>query len=552
MMQRQWWREGIVYQVYPRSFMDGNGDGIGDLPGLISRLDHLQWLGVTIVWINPVYRSPNHDNGYDVSDYLAIAPEFGTLDDWRALRDGLHARGMRLVMDLVVNHSSNEHPWFCESRKRDSAKRDWYLWRPPAGAGGPPNSWRAVFGGSAWHFDEASGEYYLGLFSRWQPDLNWRSPALREAVFAMMRQWLDLGVDGFRMDVINMIAKDPAWLDGDPEPGASPPGEAFMNRTDAHEWLVQMRREVFAGREVMTVGECPGAQPDDAVLFTSPERSELDMIFQFEHVGLDQMGSKWQTKPLDLLALKRSLGRWQTALDGRGWNSLYLMNHDQPRSVSRFGDDGIWREESAKLLLTLNLSLQGTPFLYQGEEIGMKNCPFASIDDYRDIESLAHAEEARASGESDAEILAALHRMSRDNSRTPMQWSAEPNAGFTTGTPWIALNPDWHGINVEAAREDPNSILHYLRRLIAVRQAHPGLIHGRYAPVDEENPRVFAYLREHETGSFLVALNFGEREAGFALPAGLAGALSPLIGNYPAPADPASLRPWEAAIWKLG
>lgn len=549
MNEKKWWKEGVVYQVYPRSFMDGNGDGVGDIPGLLSRLDYLAWLGVTILWINPVYRSPNHDNGYDVSDYLAIAPEFGSFADWCALRDGLHQRGMRLVMDLVVNHSSSEHPWFLESRaSKTSPKRDWYLWRKGSADGGPPNAWGSVFGGPAWNLDEASGEYYLGLFSRWQPDLNWCSPALREAVHSMMRHWLDLGVDGFRMDVINMIAKDEAWLDGDPAPGASAPEAAFMNRPELHSWLQQMRREVLAGRDVMMVGECPGTQPEEARLFTDPERGELDMIFQFEHVGLDQDGSKWKPKPLTLLSLKRSLGRWQTALEGRGWNSLYLMNHDQPRSVSRFGNDGAWRKESAKLLLTLNLTLQGTPFIYQGEEIGMRNCPFASLGDYRDIESLSFAEQARAEGMEDQEILVRLHAMSRDNSRTPMPWSAEPQAGFTSGEPWIALNPDWPVVNVEAARQDPDSILHYLRRLIALRRTHPVLIHGRFLAVDEDNPHVFAYLRKHASGCYLVALNFGDQTAAFSVPEG---ERTLLLGNYPHEADPAALCPWESAVWTL-
>ncbi|MGY1778361.1 alpha-glucosidase [Geodermatophilus sp. SYSU D00804] len=453
-----WWTRAVVYQVYPRSFQDSDGDGIGDLGGVLQRLDHLADLGVDVVWLSPVYPSPQADNGYDISDYQDVDPLFGTLEQLDELVAELHARGVKLVMDLVVNHTSDEHPWFVESRSSpDSPKRDWYWWRPPRAGlapgdpGAEPTNWHGFFSGSTWELDEASGEYYLHLFDRRQPDLNWENPEVRQAVYAMMRWWLDRGVDGFRMDVINLISKD-VGPDGELHDGPPLPGLPYGDATASvvcgpriHEFLQEMHREVFTDRreQLLLVGETPGATVEDALLFTDPARGELDMVFQFEHVGLDFEGSKFHPRPLRMRDLKASFGRWQTGLADVGWNSLYWDNHDQPRAVSRFGDDSPrHRRDSATCLATLLHLHRGTPYVYQGEEIGMANFPFTDLAQFRDVESINHQVQAVAHGADPDEVFAALRRMSRDNARTPVQWDASPSAGFTTGTPWLEVNPD--------------------------------------------------------------------------------------------------------------
>jgi oligo-1,6-glucosidase len=436
-----WFKSAVVYQIYPRSFADSDGDGIGDLGGIAAHLDHLAELGVDVVWLSPVYPSPQDDAGYDISDYQDIEPVFGTLAQFDELLAGVHARGMKLIMDLVVNHTSDEHAWFVESRSsKDSPKRDWYWWRSEI-----PNDWRSFFSGLAWELDETTGEYYLHLFSRKQPDLNWENPEVRSAVYEMMRWWLDRGVDGFRMDVINLISKPPGL----------PSGNSFALNAHGprlHEFVQEMHREVFAGRNgLLTVGEMPGVTLEEAQLFTDPAREEIDMVFQFEHVQLDQgPTSKWDIRPLKLLDLKRSLGRWQEGLAETGWNSLYWNNHDQPRAVSRFGDDGEHRVAAAKMLGTVLHLHRGTPYVYQGEELGMTNAPWATIDDFRDIESLNHYREAVAEGQSPDDVLRALRTMGRDNARTPVQWTPGPHAGFTTGEPWLPVNPNHTTINAEA------------------------------------------------------------------------------------------------------
>ena len=447
MISGMWWKSAVVYQIYPRSFADSNGDGIGDLPGILDRLDYLSALGVDVLWLSPVYPSPQDDNGYDISDYQDVDPVFGTLADFDALLAAVHERGMKLVMDLVVNHTSDEHPWFEESRaSRDSPKRDWYWWRPE-----PANDWSSFFSGSVWEPDPATGEHYLHLFSRKQPDLNWENPEVREAIYSMMRWWLDRGVDGFRMDVINFISKDPGL-------------EYYESGPRIHEFLQEMHREVFAGRDgLLTVGEMPGVTLEHAQRYTDPANGEVDMVFQFEHVDIDHGASKWEVHPLRLTDLKRSFGRWQRGLAERGWNSLYWNNHDQPRIVSRFGDDGAYRVRSAKLLGTVLHLHRGTPYVYQGEELGMTNAPFARIDDFRDIESLNHYAERVAAGRDPAAVLDTMRAMSRDNARTPMQWDASPHAGFTTGTPWIPVNPNHAEINAAAAVADPDSVFHHYR-----------------------------------------------------------------------------------------
>ena len=507
-----WFQRAVVYQIYPRSFADSNGDGIGDLRGIIGRLDYLQRLGVDVVWLSPIYTSPQDDNGYDISDYRNVDPLFGTLEELRELTDGLHARGMKLVMDLVVNHTSDEHPWFVESRSsKENPKRDWYWWRPPRDVGAAPSprrtaaeptNWGSAFSGPAWEFDQTTGEYYLHIFSKKQPDLNWENPEVRAAVYEMMNWWLDRGVDGFRMDVINFISKDTSLPDGPVADGklfgdGSP---FYIDGPRMHEFLQEMHREVFANRtgELLTVGEMPGVTVDDAILYTDPARAEVDMVFQFEHVALDQEeGDKWRPKKLLLTELKQTLGRWQEGLAETGWNSLYWGNHDQARAVSRFGDDSPrYRELSAKMLAGVLHLHRGTPYVYQGEELGMTNMTFGAISDYRDIEVLNHHREATTHlGHTDAEVLAALAPLNRDNARTPVQWDASRHAGFTTGAPWIAVNPNANHINAAAQVDDPDSVYSFYRQVIALRHAEPVVSHGNFTMLLPDDPHVYAFTR---------------------------------------------------------
>jgi oligo-1,6-glucosidase len=525
-----WWQSAVVYQIYPRSFADSDGDGIGDLPGIASRLDYLAELGIDVLWLSPIYPSPQDDNGYDISDYQDVDPAFGTLADFDALLASVHERGMKLVMDLVVNHTSDEHPWFVESRSsRDNPKRDWYWWRPE------PTNWRSFFSGPTWELDDATGEYYLHLFSRKQPDLNWENPEVRQAIYSMMRWWLDRGVDGFRMDVINMISKDTSLPDA-PGGDGSP---YYMCGPRIHEFLQEMHREVFAGRDtrLLTVGEMPGVTLENAKLFTDPARGELDMVFGFEHVGLDHGASKWDVHRLRLRDLKESFGRWQEGLAEKGWNSLYWNNHDQPRVVSRFGDDGEHRVQAAKMLGTVLHLHRGTPYVYQGEELGMTNFPFASIDEFRDIESLRYFAEA---GE---EALPALRAASRDNARTPMQWDASEHAGFTRGEPWLAVNPNHVEINAEAARADPDSVFHHYRALIELRHSEPAVAHGDFTMLLEDDERVYAFTRGYRDVELLVLGNFSGEHVTVDLP-GWADA-EVVIGE---PGD--GLRAWEGRAYR--
>lgn len=564
-MEPSWWKSAVVYQIYPRSFADSDGDGIGDLRGIVGRLDHLADLGVDVIWLSPIYPSPQDDNGYDISDYRDVEPVFGTLSDFDELLVAVHDRGMRLVMDLVVNHTSDEHPWFVESRSDPAGpRRDWYWWRParpglPAGSpGAEPTNWGSFFSGPAWEFDPASGEYYLHLFSRKQPDLNWENPAVRHAVYDMMSWWLDRGVDGFRMDVINMISKDTSLPDGAVTHGVLGDGSPhFQCGPRIHEFLQEMHEQVFAGRpgRLLTVGEMPGVTVDEAVLFTDPDRHEVDMVFQFEHVSLDQgPGGKWDLQPLRLLDLKASLGRWQAGLADRGWNSLYWDNHDQPRAVSRFGDDGRHRVESAKLLATVLHLHRGTPYIYQGEEIGMTNAPFAGPDDFRDIESINHYRSAVAAGADPASVLVALRRQSRDNARTPMQWDGGPGAGFTTGRPWIAINPNHVEINAAAQAGDPDSVLAHYRAVIALRHTEPAVAHGDFTMLLPDDPVVYSFTRRFESTTLLVVANFSGEPAAAPVPEESEWAAADLVlGNYPeAPgaAGAIRLRPWEARVYR--
>jgi oligo-1,6-glucosidase len=549
-MPEPWWKSAVVYQIYPRSFADSDGDGIGDLGGIRAHLDHLEALGAGILWLSPIYPSPQDDNGYDISDYRDIDPTFGTLAGFDELLADLHARGMRLIMDLVVNHTSDEHPWFVESRSsKDNPKRDWYWWRKE------PNNWTSAFSGSAWELDEATGEHYLHVFSRKQPDLNWENPEVRAAVYSMMNWWLDRGVDGFRMDVINFISKNPALPDGAVGDDAwrRAGGEHYISGPRIHEFLQEMHREVFAGRDaLLNVGEMPGVTIEEAKLFTDPARDELDMVFQFEHVNLDQHGTKWDSFPLDLRDLKRSFGRWQEGLAETGWNSLYWNNHDQPRIVSRWGDDGEHRVRSAKLLGTLLHLHRGTPYVYQGEELGMTNVPFDSIEAFRDIESLNHYAEAVAAGEDPEAVLASMRPMSRDNARTPMQWDGSEHAGFTSGEPWIPVNPNHTEINAEAAVADPESVFHHYRRLIELRHTEPAVAHGDFTMLLEDDPRVYAYTRSFEGTELLVVVNVsGEAASGAAIPDAEAWAAAELVLTNAEP-EPRGLElgPWEARVYR--
>ena len=562
-----WWTESVVYQIYPRSFADSDGDGIGDLRGIIGKLDYLATLGVDVLWLSPVYPSPQDDNGYDISDYTGIEPTFGTLADFDELLAGLHQRGMKLVMDLVVNHTSDEHPWFVESRSdTTNPKRDWYWWRParpgmtPGAPGAEPTNWTSFFSGSAWQWDESTGEYYLHLFSRKQPDLNWENPQVRAAVYEMMRWWLDRGVDGFRMDVINMISKDTALPDGSTIHGGllGDGSPHFLCGPRIHDFLQEMHADVFAGRDkvLLTVGEMPGVTIDEAVLFTDPTRREVDMVFQFEHVSLDSgPRGKWDVRPLQLVDLKASLGRWQAGLAATGWNSLYWDNHDQPRAVSRFGDDGEFRVVSAKMLATVLHLHRGTPYVYQGEELGMTNMPFDDPSEFRDIESINFYAAAVAAGEDSDEVLAALRVRSRDNARTPMQWDTTAGAGFTDGTPWIDVNPNFRTINAAAQVADPNSVYAHYRAVIALRRSDPVVAHGDFTMLLADDPQVYAFTRSFGGSSLLVLGNFSSTPARAAVPdeAAWAGAQW-VLGNYPEPAATAvlELRPWESRIYRRG
>ena len=565
------WRQWVVYQVYPRSFADSTGDGVGDLRGVLAHLNHLRRLGVDMVWLSPVYRSPMDDNGYDISDYQDVDPLFGTLADLDELINALHARGMRLVMDLVVNHTSDEHPWFAESRSsRDNPKRDWYWWRDarpgttPGTPGAEPTNWESHFSGPTWTWDEHTGQYYLHIFSPKQPDLNWENPEVRQAVYAMMRWWLNRGVDGFRMDVINMISKDTSLPDTVPRSGSryGPGDQYFSCGPRNHEFLQEMYREVFAGRNtgaahVLTVGEMPGVTIPQALLFTEPGRHELDMVFQFEHVQLDIGADKFHLRPLHLPDLKASLAAWQAGLAGRGWNSLYWGNHDQPRAVSRFGDDGVHRVASAKTLATVLHLHQGTPYVYQGDELGMANAPFAAIGDFRDIETLNYYAQAAARGDVDlATLLAAILKMGRDQARTPIQWDASANAGFTTGTPWIAVNPDYVTVNAAAQVGQPGSAFEHYRRLIELRHTDPVVTDGDFELLLPDHPAIWAFLRRGPDTELLVAANFSADVAAAALPLGgdwadAAVVLTNLPDQDPLEAPPdLKLRAWESVIWR--
>ena len=549
----QWWKKSVVYQIYPRSFNDSNGDGIGDIQGIIEKLDYLKLLGVDVVWLSPIYDSPNDDNGYDIRDYQTIMEEFGTMADFDQMLKEIHKRDMKLVMDLVVNHTSDEHEWFAQSKKsKDNPYRDYYIWRE-GNNGKEPNNWGSFFSGSAWDYDEATNEYYLHLFSKKQPDLNWENPKLREEVYDMMKYWLDKGIDGFRMDVINMISKQPGLPDGVQGEGQLyGDGSPYnMNGPRIHEFLQEMNQEVLSKYPIMTVGEMPGTTPDDAILYTNPDRNEVNMIFTFEHMDLDSApGGKWNLKPLNLVDLKENLTKWQTALHNKGWNSLYWNNHDQPRIVSRFGNDQEYRVKSAKMLATCLHFMQGTPYIYQGEEIGMTNVEFASLEDYRDIETINMYHERKSLGYTHEEIMTSIYAKGRDNARTPVQWDDTQHGGFTSGTPWIKTNPRYKEINVKNAIEDPQSIFYFYQKLISLRKEMDIIVEGDFQLLAKNHPTLFAYERKWKNESLLVLCNFSanelvmEEELTCRIPE-----YKVLLSNYEA-GNPAVLRPYEAVVLK--
>jgi oligo-1,6-glucosidase len=545
-----WWKNAVVYQVYPRSFADSDGDGIGDLGGVLAKLDYLADLGVDVIWLCPIYRSPHDDNGYDISDYRSVDPIFGDLATFDRLLAAAHGRGMKVILDVVVNHTSDEHPWFDSARSgKDDPYRDWYHWSAPAADGGPPNNWGSFFSGSAWTLDASSGEYYLHLFSEKQPDLNWENPAVRSAIHDMLRWWLDRGVDGFRMDVISFLSKRPGYPDAPAEDGASYGGTEFWwgSGPRIHEYLHELRQEVFAGREdvLLTVGETPGVSLEQAQAFTDPAANELDMVFQFEHVQLDQGATKWDLRPVPLVTLKRVLERWQTGI-GSGWNSLYWNNHDQVRAVSRFGDDDEYRERSAKTLATVLHLHRGTPYVFQGEELGMTNAHFSDIGSYRDIESLRHYAEQIDGGADPHEVLRGLEAKSRDNSRTPMQWDDTENAGFTRGTPWIAVNANHRRINAQAQLADPDSVLAHYRKLIRLRHQEPILTHGDFTLLLPEHPELWAFTRTLGSEQLVVVANVSGAVVDIPALEELAGPpIEPVLGRLPVAAR---LDPWESFV----
>ncbi len=540
MVKEKWWKSSVVYQIYPRSFCDSNGDGIGDINGIRSKLWYLKELGIDVIWLSPVYASPNADNGYDISDYYGISPEYGSMEDMKDLIRECENCGIRILMDLVVNHTSDEHPWFVEAKKsKDNPYRDYYIWREGT-KGSPPNELESCFGGNAWEYSEETGEYYLHFYHKKQPDLNWENEAMRKEIWKMMNFWIDMGVGGFRMDVIDVIGKIPDQ-------------EIKENGPKLHEYLQEMNRETFGGKDLMTVGECWGADIENGSLYSDPERKELDMIFQFEQMLLDQVPGKqkWDLKPLELKQLKQAFAKWQKALEGKGWNSLFWNSHDLPRIVSRWGNDKEYRVESAKMLATVLHGMKGTPYIYQGEEIGMTNYPFSGIEDFFDVESVNMYRERKQMGYPEEEIIKSLCTKSRDNARTPMQWDNSPSAGFTEGTPWCRVNPNYTKINAEETLKDQNSIFHYYKKLIRLRKEEPILIYGTFELFCPEDEHIFAYTREWKGKKWLVVGNFYEKSACF----DYHGKGRTLLSNYEQASETRleqmKLRPYEATIYEI-
>ena len=551
-MKKAWWKEAVVYQIYPRSFCDSNGDGIGDLNGITSKLDYLKELGIDVIWLSPVYKSPNDDNGYDISDYEDIMTEFGTMDDFDKMLAAAHERGIKIVMDLVVNHTSDEHPWFVESRSsKDNEKRDYYIWKEGKD-GKEPTNWGSAFSGPAWKYDEKTDMYYLHLFSVKQPDLNWENPKVRKEVFDMMTRWCEKGIDGFRMDVISLISKPEGYPDAKVV-GLYGDMGICANGPKVHDYLKEMNEKVLSKFDIMTVGETAGVTLEEAKKYANTDGSELNMVFQFEHMDLDGGEKfKWSTKPMPLVPLKENLSKWQKGLDGVAWNSLYFCNHDQPRIVSRLGDESdAYRELSAKCIATCLHMMQGTPYVYQGEELGMTNTVFNSVDDFRDLESVNAYRELVESGlYTDEDMFPKIAHKSRDNARTPMQWDTSENAGFTTGTPWIAVNPNYKKINVADQLKREDSVFHYYQKLIRLRKENEIIVYGNYELLLPEDENIFAYTRTLDNQKLLVVCNFSKSEQKFDF-SGYENA-KVLISNYNRDArEDGILKPYEATVLLL-
>lgn len=556
-LNKAWWKEAVVYQIYPRSFMDSNGDGIGDINGITEKLEYLQELGIDVIWLSPVYQSPNDDNGYDISDYQAIMTEFGTMEDFDRMLSRAHELGIKIMMDLVVNHTSDEHAWFVESKKSvDNPYRDFYIWRKGKEDGSEPNNWGSCFSGSAWKYDPQTDMYFLHLFSKKQPDLNWDNPDVREHVFDMMNWWCEKGIDGFRMDVISLISKPEGLPDGVPgENGYADSGCA--NGPHVHEYLKEMNKKVLSHYNLITVGEASGVTLEEAKKYASADGSELNMVFQFEHVGSGPEGNnrfgKWDSHKMSLPVWKKILSKWQTGLEGKAWNSLFLANHDQPRSVSWFGNDSAeYREISAKMLATCLHMMQGTPYVYQGEELGMCNAYFDKLEDYRDIESLnAYKELTETCGVSHEEMMGYLKRISRDNARTAMQWDDSANAGFTTGTPWIKVNSNYKTVNAKQQTTDPDSVFSYYKELIRLRHENDIIVYGEYELLEPQNEELFIYTRTWNNEQLMVLCNFTDKDV--VIPAAVMAQIPAdaqiLISNHVGNLE-AVLRPYEARVYR--
>ena len=550
-MKHTWWKEAVAYQVYPRSFMDSNGDGIGDLQGMISKLDYLKDLGIDVIWICPMYKSPNDDNGYDISDYQDIMDEFGTMEDFDQLLKETHKRGMKLIIDLVINHTSDEHAWFLESREsKDSPKRDWYIWRDGKD-GAEPNNWESIFGGSAWEYDETTDQYFLHIFSRKQPDLNWENKEVRTALYDMINWWLDKGIDGFRVDAISHIKKEDGLNDM-----PNPEGLQYVSSFDKHmnvdgiqAYLEELKKETFSKYDIMTVGEANGVSIEEADLWVGEEQGKFNMVFQFEHLDL------WDSekKALDLDKLKKTFTRWQKGLEGHGWNALFIENHDKARIVSTWGNDKEYWRESATALASMYFLMQGTPFIYQGQEIGMTNVQFPSIEDYDDVAIKNLYKIRREAGVSHEEIMDFIWATSRDNSRTPMQWSAEQNAGFTTGHPWLGMNPNYSTINVEQQLADPDSILHFYKTMIKMKKDHDIFTYGTYDLILENNSQIYAYTRTLDEQQAIVISNLSEENAEFAYDSFPLDSNKLLLSNHEVdqhgPVTAFTLKPYETRVY---
>ena len=553
-MEKRWWKESVVYQIYPRSFCDSNGDGIGDLNGITGKLDYLKELGIDVIWLSPVYKSPNDDNGYDISDYQAIMDEFGTMEDFDRMLATAHEKGIKIMMDLVVNHTSDEHKWFIESRKStDNPYRDYYIWRPAKEDGSLPNNWGSCFSGPAWEYDKTTDMYFLHLFSKKQPDLNWDNPAVRQEVFDMMNWWLKKGVDGFRMDVISLISKEPGLPDKEPGINGYATFNVSANGPHVHEYLQEMRQKALNNADTITVGECSGVTLEEAKKYARSDEKELNMVFQFEHMDVDsdEKAGKWTTRKMDLRNLKKILTRWQKGLQDIAWNSLYWENHDQPRSVSRFGNDSDeYREISTKMLATCIHMMQGTPYVYQGEELGMTNCPFNTLDNFRDLESINAFHELTEQGKmTEEDMMAAISYKGRDNARTPMQWDNSAYAGFSTAKPWIMVNPNYTKINARDQVNREDSVFKYYQKLIKLRHESELIVYGTYDLILDDDKDIYAYIRTLGDEKLIVYCNFSENTREVELPEEFTNG-KVLISNYnDVKVNPKiTLRPYEAIV----